>query len=70
MRVSPTVNPRSPRRPRPSALRREIAAVLVFKALILALLYLAFFGSSQRRDITAADVARLFAIAAPNQGKH
>lgn len=43
---------RGPRSP----LAREVTAALAFKAVALALLYVAFFGPWQRPEVTPADV--------------
>ena len=52
------------------SLRREIAWALLFKMLALAVLYVAFFGSGHRTEVTASQVSALFGQPGQTQGKH
>jgi hypothetical protein len=63
-------NRRTPRPARRYALRREIAAALLFKVVALTLLYLAFFAPSHRRAVSSGDIAARFTASASIQGKH
>ena len=53
--------------PRPTALRREIVALLCVKAVGLALIYWAFFGPSASPNITTPDLTHHMLAAAPQQ---